>query len=87
MFYQSHEENFTQPNILKEMINSVLLFTISRINALHSTLMTSTDDIERVETLANISLCQIAVSLCQIAMSEEDSKPLTQAKQVLRLIS
>ncbi len=69
-----------------DRIAPLAVFTATRLRGLSSSLKTAVDGREREDLLADMMLCDAALSLLNLAYISEDDRVLTAAKDLLRQV-
>ena len=67
-------------------INQVSSFVAKKMIVLKNTLITSDDTDEKIETIANMILCQSSINLLCLAYLTEDYSFIEQSKSIYRVI-
>ena len=65
-------------------IQPVAAFIANKIVALRSTIATSVDDQEKIDSIAAMTMCQSSINLLILAYITEDSSFVEQAKHIYR---
>lgn len=69
-----------------DRIAPLAVFTATRLRGLSSSLKTAVDGREREDLLADMMLCDAALSLLNLAYISEDDRALLAAKDLLRKV-
>jgi hypothetical protein len=65
-------------------INKVSSFVAKKMSVLKNTILTSDDTEEKIETIANMILCQSSINLLCLAYLTEDYSFIEQSKNIYR---
>ena len=67
-------------------ISKVSSFVAKKMSVLKNTILTSDDTDEKIETIANMILCQSSINLLCLAYLTEDYSFIEQSKSIYRVI-